>query len=133
MLDDSYSKNIYVGVVKKVTSKCIILENAAQREVSLKISSIDILSEKELFEWKKDNLELKNFDLTVQLPSGCGEKYLIKMFENIEPVIDVEITALDQISDSMTNFTFNYSTFNSEDKSYVEEYINGIGGNIIES
>ena len=55
------------------------------------------------------------------------------MFENIEPVIDVKITALDQISDSMTNFTFNYSTFNSEDKSYVEEYINGIGGNIIES
>ena len=132
-LQDSYSENIYVGVVKKVTSKCIILENAAQREVSLKISSIDILSEKELFEWKKDNLELENFDLTVQLPSGCGEKYLIKMFENIEPVIDVKITSLDQISDSMTNFTFNYSTFKSIDKSYVEEYIKGIGGNIIES
>ena len=55
------------------------------------------------------------------------------MFENIEPVIDVKITALDQISDSMTNFTFNYSTFKSVDKSYVEEYIKGIGGNIIES
>ena len=132
-LQDSYSKNIYVGVVKKVTSKCIILENASHEEVSLKISSIDILSEKELFEWKKDNLELENFDLTVQLPSGCGKKYLIKMFENIEPVIDVKITALDQISDSMINFTFNYSTFKSVDKSYVEEYIKGIGGNIIES
>lgn len=48
------------------------------------------------------------------------------MFENIECVIDVEITDSEQINDSMTNFTFNYSTFNNEDKNYVEEYIKGL-------
>ena len=42
----------------------------------------------------------------------------------------VEITDSEQINDSMTNFTFNYSTFNNEDKNYVEEYIKGIGGKI---
>jgi prephenate dehydrogenase len=52
------------------------------------------------------------------------------MFENIEGVIDVEITDIKQISDSVSNFTFDYSTFNRDDKNYVEEYIKGIGGKI---
>ena len=52
------------------------------------------------------------------------------MFKNIECVIDVEITDIKHMNDSMTNFTFDYSTFNKEDKDYVEEYIKGIGGKI---
>lgn len=127
-LKDLYSENIYVGIVKKVTSKCVTLIN--DDEITLKISNVDILSEKEVFDWKKDNLELENFDLTVQLPSRCDEKFLIKMFENIEPVIDVELTEITQIDDSMANITFKYSVFNKKDKRYVEEYIKGIGGKI---
>jgi prephenate dehydrogenase len=111
--------------VKNVTAKCVTLKS--NDEITLKISNVDILSEKEVFEWKKDNIELENFDLTVQLHSGCSEKYLIKMFENIEPVIGVEITNIAQIDDSLMNFTFNYSVFNKEDKIYVEEYVRGIG------
>ncbi len=125
-LKDLYSEKIHVGIVKNVTAKCVTLKS--NDEITLKISNVDILSEKEVFEWKKDNLELENFDLTVQLPSGCDEKFLIKMFENIEPVIDVKITNITQINDSLMNFTFRYSLFNKEDKDYVEEYVKGIGG-----
>ena len=127
-LKDLYSEKTYVGIVKNVTSKCVTLKNT--EEITLKISNVDILSEKEVFEWKKDNLELENYDLTVQLPSGCSEKYLIRMFENIEPVIDVEITDSTPIDDSLMSFTFRYSVFNRKDKSYVEEYVKGIGGKI---
>jgi prephenate dehydrogenase len=127
-LKDLHSEKIYVGIVKKVTSKCVILES--NDELSLKISTVDILSAKEVFEWKKNNLKLEKFKLSVRLPSSCDEKYLIKMFENIEGVIDVEITDIKQISDSVSNFTFDYSTFNRNDKNYVEEYIKGIGGKI---
>ena len=130
-LKDFNSEKAYVGIVKEVTSKCVVLKS--NDEITLKISNVDILSKNEVLEWKKDNLELETFDLTLQLPSGCDEKYLIMMFENIEPVIDVEITALNQISDSMTNFTFSYSIFNKKDKTYVEEYVKGICANIIES
>ncbi|MEE1129506.1 MAG: prephenate dehydrogenase [Methanobrevibacter sp.] len=127
-LKDLHSHKIYVGIVKKVTSKCVILEN--DDEISLKISSVDILSAKEVFEWKKSNLKLEKFKLSVQLPSSCDEKYLLKMFEHIEGVIDVEITDIEKISAAMSNFTFDYSTFNRDDKNYVEEYIKGIGGKI---
>ncbi len=129
-LKDLYSGNTHVGVVKNVTAKCVTL--TSNEEITLKISNVDILSEKEVFEWKKDNLELEKFDLTVQLPSGCGEKYLIRMFENIEPVINVEITDITQIDDSMMSFTFRYFIFHKEDRNYVEEYAKGIGWNIIE-
>jgi len=64
------------------------------------------------------------------MPCQCDEKFLIKMFEHIEGVIDVKIAERKQISDSMTNFTFEYATFNKEDKEYVEEYVKGIGWKI---
>lgn len=127
-LKDLNDENIHVGIVKKVTSKCVTLENDCESE--LKISNIDILSAKEVFEWKKNNLKLEHFDLSVSLPSGCDEKYLTKMFEHIEGVIDVEITGTVPVSDSMTNFTFNYTTFKKEDRNYVEEYVKGIGWKI---
>lgn len=127
-LKELNGENIHIGIVKKVTSKCVTLENDCESE--LKISNIDILSAKEVFEWKKNNFKLEHFDLSVSLPSGCDEKYLIKMFEHIEGVIDVEITGTVPVSDSMTNFTFNYTTFKKEDRNYVEEYVKGIGWKI---
>ena len=129
-LKDLYSNEMHVGIVKKVTSKCVVLENYNHEDISLKISSVDILSKKDVFEWKKNNLKLEHFNLTVQMPSGCDEKYLIKMFNHIQCIIDSEITDIQGVGDSLTSYTFHYSVFNKEDKSYVEEYIGGIGGKV---
>ncbi len=130
-LKDSYSEKTYVGIIKKVTSKSVILEIDNQEEIELKISNADILSQKEVFEWKKNNRHLEHFHLTVRLPSSANEKYLIKMLENIDPIIDVEISAIEEAGSSLRDFSFNYTTFNKEDKDYVEEYVKGIGGKII--
>ena len=130
-LKDLYSKKVYVGIIKKVTSKCVVLENYDDEEVSLKISGVDIISKKELINWKKDNLKLENFKLSVMLPSKCDEKYLINMFEKIEGVIEAEITDIKKISDLQTKFTFSYSLFNKKERQYIEEYVEGIGGTII--
>ena len=129
-LKQHHSKKIHVGIVKKVNSKSIILLEG-NAEITLKLSHVDILQENEVFEWKKDNLKLVNLDLTVLMPSGCDESYLIKMFKNIEPVIDVEIIVVNDgetIDEGLTGYTFRYSLFEREDKRYVEEYIRGIGG-----
>lgn len=130
-LQNSYSKSIHVGIVKKVTSKSAILENDGGKKTTLELSSVDILSENEIFEWKKNNLELKHFDLSVAFPSKCDEKYLTMMFENINPVIDVEIVDVKPIDESLTNYIFHYTVFDGQDNDYVEEYIEGIGGNIL--
>ena len=128
-LQKSYSKETYFGTVKKVTSKTVTIDTNHE-EISLKISNIDILSDEELFDWKKNNLELVHADLNVLLPSGCNEKYLMQMFKNIEPVIDAEIVSISE-DISKTKYTFHYTIFNEKDKIYVENYISGIGGEII--
>ena len=120
-----------MGILKKITSKCATLEKYNSEEITLKLSNVDILSKKDVHEWKIKNLKLEQFNLSVQLPSKCNEKYLIKMFKNIEPVIDAEIIDLKQNNDSMTTYTFHYTLVNKEDESYIEKYIEGIGGKII--
>ena len=127
-LRQSYSQEIYVGTVKKVTAKNAIIDTGDE-ELTVNISHIDIMSEKELYEWKKNNLKLEHTDLNVLLPLGCDEKYLLQMFKNIEPVIDAEITNT-LTDDSASVYTFHYTVFNEKDKAYVEEYIKGIGGKV---
>ena len=124
----SYTKETYVGVVEKVTSKNVII-NTGDEKITMNISNIDILTESELYEWKKDHLILEHINLSVMLPSECDEKYLIKMFKNIEPVIDAEIINTNS-NDLKTEYTFHYTLFDKKDKVYVEEYVKGIGGEI---
>ena len=132
-LKHQHSENVHMGIVKEVGSKNVILETGGNDEICFKLSNVDIMSENEVFEWKKDNLQLENFNLSVLLPSKCDEKYLLEMFRNIEPVIDVEIIDVyngEQIDDSQTSYTFHYSVFDRQEKDYVEEFIEGIGGPI---
>ena len=87
-----------------------------------------------MFEWKKNNLNLERFALSVLLPSTCSEEYLILMFKNIEPVIDVDIIDVcdgENADEGMSTYTFSYSLFDAQDKSYVEQYLEGIGAVII--
>ena len=127
-LRQSYSQETYVGTVKKVTAKSAII-NTGGEELTLNISHIDIMSESELYEWKKNNLKLEHADLSVILPSQCDEKYLLQMFKNIDPVIDAKITNTTG-NGSKSTYTFHYTVFDKKDKAYVEEYIKGIGGKI---
>ncbi len=132
-LKHQHSENVHMGIVKEVGSKNVILETGGSDEICFKLSNVDIMSENEIFEWKKDNLQLENFNLSVLLPSKCDEKYLLEMFRNIEPVIDVELIDVyngEQIDDSQTSYTFHYTVFEREEKDYVEEFIEGIGGTI---
>lgn len=132
-LKHQHSENVHMGIVKEVGSKSVILETGGSDEICFKLSNVDIMSDDEIFEWKKSHLKLEHFDLSALFPSKCDEKYLIEMFKNIEPVLDVEIVDVyngKQIDESITSYTFHYSLFDKKDKDYVEEYIEGIGGTI---
>ena len=85
-IHQTYTKETYLGTVEKVTSKNVIL-NSGDSEITLNIPNFEILSEKELYEWKKKQLKLKHFNLKVLMPHRCSEKYLIKIFKNIEHVL----------------------------------------------
>ena len=125
-LRDFSSEEVYVGVVKKVTSKRVLIE--CDGDKSLNLFGIDILSASELVEWKKNNTQLEHFDLSVMFSSKSSEKYLLDMFNNIENVIDVEITSVKKFSDELTKYTFHYTLFEKKFNCFVCEYIEGVGG-----
>ncbi len=127
-----YSKKIHVGVVDSVSSDIVTLTNK-NKKIDLKISNVNKLSDAELYEWKKNNLELCEFDISVIFPKHCNKNILLNMFKNIKPVINVELKDVyvgEQIDEDKMSLTFHYSTFYKNDKNYVENYLRGIGGTI---
>lgn len=130
-VEHQYSKKIHVGIVDNVTADDITLRNDKNQKISLKISNINKLSDEELFNWKKNNLVLHEFDVSVIFPNRCNKNIILNMFKNIKPVINVELVDVytgKQIKDDDISLTFHYSTFNKNDKDYVENYLKGIGG-----
>ena len=130
-VEHQYSKKIHVGIVDKVTADNVTLINDKNQEITLKISNINKLSDDEFYKWKKNNLKLHEFDVSVIFPQRCNKNILLNMFKNIKPVINVELVDVytgEQIKTDYMSLTFHYSTFNKHDKNYVENYLKGIGG-----
>ncbi len=130
-VEHQYSKKVHVGFVDSVSADTVTLITPNDKKITMKISNINKLSDDDLYEWKKNNLELCEYDVSVIFPTRCNKNILLNMFKNIKPVINVELKEVykgEQIEDEHMSLTFHYSTFNKSDKNYVENYLRGIGG-----
>ena len=76
-VEHQYSKNIHIGIVDTVTADTVTLINEKNEKISLKISNIHKLSDDELFNWKKNNLVLHEFDVSVIFPYRCNKNILL--------------------------------------------------------
>jgi prephenate dehydrogenase len=65
-----YSRKIHVGIVKKVTSNNVILEEG-KKELHLKIGNIKLLSEDELNYWKENKFKPTLRDISVFIPRSA--------------------------------------------------------------
>lgn len=131
-LKHQYSHNVHRGIVKEVDAKHVIIEEN-KKDVKLKLSNVFILFGEELDNWKKNNLKLYSYDVSVLLDNSCDRDVLIDLIGKLEEVVNVEL--IDeyhgpQIEDNKVSLTFNYTTFNKKDKDIVEKYLRGIGGKI---
>lgn len=129
-LKHQYSGNVHIGVVEDVNSDTVTLKINKGREVVLKISNINIMSDDEIFEYKCENIPIYCYDISVIMPVSCNNEVLLDMFLKIDPVIDVKL--IDQymgvqIPEGFSSFTFSYRVFNRDDCQVVEDYIRGLG------
>lgn len=130
-LKHQYSKNIHVGIIQEINNEEVILTDLKNQKIKLKITNIEILTKEELFEWKKNNLTLHQFDVSVMFPIISNENTLLDMFNKIDQVVSVKIKEVyvgPQVLDNFKSITFQYSTFNKNDNKIVENYLQGIGG-----
>ena len=131
-LEHQYSHNIHVGIVKEVDSNSVLIEENS-KSLRLKLSNIKILSDDELYEWKKNNLKLYSFDVSVLLDKSCDKSIILDILSKIDEVVSVNLIdeyAGKQIDENKISLTYTYTTFNKEDKNIVEKYLVGIGGKI---
>lgn len=127
-LKHQYSGNIHVGIIKHVDTKNVYIDEK-NKEVSLKISNVTILTDSELYEWKKKNCKLYSFDISLLLPATVNKDIILDVLNKIDEIVTVKI--IDEYhgieSDEKISLTFSYTTFNKDDHISVEKYIAGMG------
>lgn len=130
-LEHQYSHNIHVGIVKDVDAKRVTLSNLNGDETTLKLSNVKILSDEELLTWKKTNLTVHHFDVSVLFLKTCDVDVLLDIISNIDVIIDANVKEVYegiQVPNDHISITFHYCVFDKKDKAIVEEYLKGMGG-----
>lgn len=78
------------GYCKKVTPREIILLRG-KKEIKLKIENIRLLTDNELLEWKKENLQHFRRDISVLIPPGADPDIINTVISGIEGIIATNI------------------------------------------
>lgn len=129
-LKHQYSGNIHIGEVIKADSDNVELLNLKGKTVNLKISNVNILSDDEIFTWKKENMPLHRYDVSLLLPKECEGDVFVDMISKIGPAFDVELIDVydgKQIKDGFMSFTFSYHVFSPDGRIVVEDYLKALG------
>ncbi|AAM30971.1 MULTISPECIES: prephenate dehydrogenase [Methanosarcina] len=96
-----YSGNIHVGRLEKVRPNEIVLmklvskgtaPNIKNRFITLKLENLRPLSEAELREWRKENLEHSVRDISVVIPEGADPEVVLRAVSTNKHLADCKIS-----------------------------------------
>ncbi|WP_295722654.1 prephenate dehydrogenase [uncultured Methanobrevibacter sp.] len=135
-LQHIYSQSVHVGIVKELKDGFVILKstrNNSNREYKLKISNIIILTEEELFEWKKKNWKIYTYSISC-LFEECSDSTIIKdtllKVPNISSVKLTDTYNGPQIDKGKVSYTFEIESLSEESAEDIKELILGFGAKI---
>lgn len=128
-----YSGTVHMGVVKGVTPDKVSIINRSGKEVTLKLSNVELLGEEELRGWKSENLAIARRDFSVLVSLEVDEETLRGVVENLDDRI-ISCSILDsytgkQIPEGKKSITLRVEAVDWDfDK--VEGLLKGLGGAI---
>ena len=125
-----YSGKVHFGVLESLSPDFVIL-NENNKTVKLKLSNIEVLSSGELQAWKRNNLPLKTFDVSVVLPGSSKPEIISHVINSLEGVVSSEVKDVyhgNQIPEDKKSITFTYQVISIESKKIVEGLLTGFGG-----
>ena len=125
-----YSGKIHVGILEKIENKTAILRkrNNIKR---LRVANIEVLSEKELYDWKIINFDNKVESISCVFSKNVNIEIIENTVKNIANIIDITLTDKyngPQISDDSISLTFEVVALSKEDIEKVKELFTGFGG-----
>ncbi len=125
-----YSGRVHVGILKELSPDFLTL-NKNNKEISLKISNVEILSDKEIYRWKIENYTRKSFDVSAVFPENFSPDVVINTIKSLNGVVNASVVDLyqgDQIPSGKTSITIKYEVINPEARFDVENLLKGFGG-----
>ncbi len=128
-----YSGAVHVGRVKSVTPDEVVVISSG-KEVSLKLSNVELLDESFLREWKLRNLPRVKQDFSVLVQESADEKLINKIVENSDGRIvkcePIDVYTGRQIPKGKKSITLRVEAieFQKKDFEAVKKLLEGIGG-----
>lgn len=128
-----YSNNIHIGKVKSIDKNFVIITNKNNKEEKLKISNVEILTDKELFNWKRHNSKIYTESISCVFNKNSNKNIIAEVIEKEKDITDVKITDEydgPQIKDNDISYTFEVSSLSKEGINNIKNLIIGFGGKI---
>ncbi len=125
-----YSGIVHIGILEDLGPEFLKL-NTNKKKKKLKISNVEVLSEKELIQWK---IKLqKNYSQSISCVFPLtADQYVIKdTINNIKDITNVKIIDVytgPQIQEGFTSFTFKIEALNNAAFESTKNILKGFGG-----
>lgn len=127
-----YSGKVHIGTLKELTPDFLTL-NINGKKTKLKLSNVEVLSDKEVYQWKVENYPHKTYYVSAVFPENCNPDIIVNTIEGLDSVINASVADLyhgSQISSGNISVTIKYEVMESAARFDVESLLEGFGGAI---
>lgn len=128
-----YSGQIHVGVLEEIDLDFVYLRDMNNKLKRLKMSNIEILNEKELYNWKVNNQKIYEYDISCIFNKNSSPHIIKDTLKETKDIVDIEITDIykgSPIKENEVSYTFKIQSLSKESIEECEKILKGFGGTL---
>ena len=123
-----YSGKIHIGILKGLSHDFLTLDNG--KKTKLKLSNVEILSDKEIYDLKVENYPHKKYFVSAVFPENCSPDVIVNTINNLNGVINASAADIyrgNQIPPGKISVTIEYEVISPDARFDVENLLQGFG------
>ncbi|WP_196793254.1 prephenate dehydrogenase [Methanococcus maripaludis] len=124
-----YSENVHYGILKEVYADNIVLKQN-EKEIILNISNVSLMENKELEDWKTENLEKYFVDISVLFKKDIDLSIILELLTHKFEIEVIDKYSGEKIDENELSATFRINSYEKEDLKTLKENFNEIVENI---
>lgn len=127
-----YSGKVHVGILEELKPEFLVLKQN-NSTTKLKLSNVEILTDKELMDWKINNYPQKSYDISAVFPESADPEVIVATISGLEGVVDAKLIDTyrgNQIPEGKMSITVRYLVFDDKAVLEVKNLLNGFGSQI---
>ncbi len=124
-----YSGKVHVGMLEELKPEFLVLRYN-NSSTKLKLSNVEILTDKDLRDWKINNYPLRSYDVSAVFPESADPEVVVATVQGLEGVVDAEVMDTysgSQIPEGSISITLRYLVFEDDAVLEVEKLLKGFG------